>query len=532
MKSHVKLRKTIYSDCFKAVIPASVFYLLSDILGGILEIYTSDILGNFADSVFSLDFSYGLSNFLQLIICCALAVFFVPVVTIIGEVLMFSNALKHDRIVQSRFFDKTYQSIASVDVGEIQYRLEDDPINLRGNYIDIVVKSATIPIILIYLLNNTLKISVLYTIIIFAVSMFKLIVPVMAKKLQTKYDKQTREYNTRVRAYETEFTKNAWQIKLFGLSKMLIKRLDSKYYEYYNGVYRKNVKCLSVADNILSFLDTFCMFLILFVGAFIISTGRISAGDVVAMTGYFAVLNGIIQNIDFIIKNIPIIKNTVDRMELLYEEAEEQGGESIDAIYSIEANNLSFSYAEEPIFSGLDFFIFQGEKVAIVGANGSGKTTLINLFCGLLKKYMGLLKINNMELSSVSIRDLRRQVAYVTQNPYIFHGSVKENICLGNLSTDSEDVESIIKLLGLEHLAERTEIEGGDDLSGGEKQKISIARALLKDSSVIIFDEPSNNLDEQTVEWLKCFISDTTKTIIAVSHNDNVLSLFEKKIYL
>lgn len=219
-------------------------------------------------------------------------------------------------------------------------------------------------------------------------------------------------------------------------------------------------------------------------------------------------------------------------MELLYEEAEEQGGESIGAMYSIEANNLSFSYAEEPIFSGLDFSIFQGEKVAIVGANGSGKTTLINLFCGLLKNYMGLLKINNMELSSVSIRDLRRQVAYVTQNPYIFHGSVKENICLGNPSTDSEDVESIIKLLGLEHLAERTEIEGSDDLSGGEKQKISIARALLKDSSVIIFDEPSNNLDEQTVEWLKCFISDTTKTIIAVSHNDNVLSLFEKKIYL
>ena len=164
-----------------------------------------------------------------------------------------------------------------------------------------------------------------------------------------------------------------------------------------------------------------------------VSNESITTGTVAAMVGYFSVFNNVFSNMDYIIRKIPILSNLSNRMVVLYDDAEKQSGIEIQKMSTIKADNLSFSYDNKNVITHLNFSINNGEKTVIIGKNGSGKSTLIKLLCGLLKGYRGSLKINGYEFSELSIEKWREQIAYVEQDPYLFEGSVKENILLGNL---------------------------------------------------------------------------------------------------
>ena len=130
------------------------------------------------------------------------------------------------------------------------------------------------------------------------------------------------------------------------------------------------------------------------------------------------------------------------------------------------------------------------------------------------------------------MESLRKQVAYAAQDPFLFEGSVRENIRLGNLNASDEETDAVIDRLGIRALAGKNISAGQKELSGGEKQKISIARALLKNTSFLILDEPSNNLDQQTIEWLRNFIASYPKTILYISHEKQMIEIADKKIVL
>ena len=114
----------------------------------------------------------------------------------------------------------------------------------------------------------------------------------------------------------------------------------------------------------------------------------------------------------------------------------------------------------------------------------------------------------------------------------MFSGTIRENIRLGNLNATDAELDKVIKDVGLEYLAERQFLSEDNKLSGGEKQKISIARALLKNTPILIMDEPSNNLDTDTIGWLNSFILNSSKTVIFVSHDDSVLKCADFSVKL
>lgn len=519
MKEKDFLKKWIYKDCRKAMMPAVVLYFLRDMAGGLLTVYSAGILGDFADAVLELDLSYGIMNFWKLLVSIGASVLIVPAVGMLGEVLMFKNALRHDRMVYGRFFDKTYEAAMKIDAGEVQYRLEKDVNDFRCYWVDLWVRILALPFTLAYLLFHALQISPLFTVIVFIISLVKLAVPMAVKKMQAKYDKETREYQSRVRAFETEITTKPHIIKLYGLSTALTARLDNLFKKYYTTIFRKSVCYNAVSDSILSFLDTFCILAVLFVGAIMVSNGSISPGAVAAMVGYFSVFNTLVSYMDDIIRKIPIMNHLSERMKLFYEEPEEQEGVEVGRVSVIEARKLSFQYGDKTVLDHLDFSICAGEKAAIIGANGSGKSTLVKLLCGLLKGYKGSLKINGCELNQLSMDKWRSQFAYVAQEPYLFEGSIKENIFLGNMSATEETVLEIMNQLGISHLADRTVSANEKALSGGEKQRISIARALLRDADILFFDEPQNYLDRDSVIWLNDFISRTGKIVLYITHD-------------
>ena len=250
------------------------------------------------------------------------------------------------------------------------------------------------------------------------------------------------------------------------------------------------------------------------------------------MIGYFGIFNSIIDNVGSLIRSYPIVKDEIERMEILYIDEENNTGESVNNMSVIEATDISFSFDDKKIFNNISFSIEKGEKVAIVGANGSGKSTVLKLLCGLLKEYEGSIKINGKELNCISVDKWRDCFTFVTQDPYLFEGNVIENIGIGNSFADEAALDNVLERLGITYLADRDVLFNDKTLSGGEKQRISIARALLKGTDLIIFDEPSNNLDMNTIEWISKFIETCSETVIYISHDNDLIGKADKIIRL
>lgn len=525
------LKKKIVIDCLKSMCITIILYLICETFEGIISIFIANVIGEFADAIFTMNIDYGITQIWELLGCIFIIVFAMPLFNMLCESTMFSASLKHDRMIYKQFLEKNYASVIRLPASEIQYRVENDAIDMRSTLIDVVVKSITTIIMLILLLYNALSISWAFTIIVFLVSLIKLFVPIIVKKMQQLYDKETREYGSNVRNVETEMTKHACSVKIFGLKKFFLSKLNVLYTAFYKKIFKRKNNCNVISGSILSFLGSLCTLSILFVGAIMVSKNSITPGNVTTMIGYFAVFNTIIGNVDFLIRNIPLLKNTIDRMEALYSDKEIDGLEEIKEFDHLIFEKVSFYYDDKIVLDNLNFQVKSGEKVVICGKNGSGKSTLIKILCGLLKPQCGVVKINNFNLDDISLSMWRNKFSYVEQEPHLFKGSVLENIILGK-DIEETKIAEIMKKIGISHLKERNVSSEGDDLSGGEKQKISIARALLRNTSILILDEPNNNLDVESRDWLYKFIKETEKTVVYVSHDDKFIELADKRIFL
>lgn len=531
MKRGDKLKKKIYADCRKAMTPALLLYILSACLGCVMSVFTASLLGEFADAVFELQVSHGMLYFQKMVYCLVISVIVVPLVGMLGEVVMFINTLRHDRMVYARFLDKKYEEAIKIDEGEAEYRLEMDPIELRIYWMMIRESAFSVLVMILFLLYKALPVSPGFLAIVFLISVLKLVVPLAVRRLQAKYELAKKEYETDVRQLETDITSKPHLVKVLGLTDGMILMLKERFEEYYKKVLKKSVICAVFSDAVLKFLDTFCTLLILFIGAVFISKGMVTPGTVVAMVGYFSVINNVISKCDYILRKIPILDATAERMKVLYDGEEDKNGINIDSISLIEAKDLMLSIGDKKIFQNRTFSVHTKEKTIICGENGSGKSTFLKLLCGLYQNYKGSLKIDERKLFEIQIDSLRSQFAYAQQDPYLFEGTVRENIHLGNLQASDKEVEDVMERLGIMTLADRQITLGQKELSGGEKQKISIARAVLKNAAILLLDEPDNNLDSQTLEWLKTFIRQSDRTIIYVSHDETLSKVADRTIW-
>lgn len=527
-----RLKKLVYQDCMKAMLPALLFGAAGDIIEELLAIYIATVLGNFTDAIFCLDANIGKSKIGELIVCVSATLVIVPILGTVRELMHFSNSLKHDRFVYGRYLDKTYLSGVHFAEGEVQYRLEQDPIDLRCRWLEIARKCTVLILALPYLVYRSGKISILYTVLTAAVSTVKLVVPGVIRRLEAKYDKQESTYRTQMRIYETEFTRKPYDAKLYGVIGALVEQIDRSFHDYCKGVLYKSVRYSAIVNNILIFLDTFCFLLLLFAGTIMTSQGMITPGSMVAMMAFFPIWNTLVGYIGFMIRKMPMLDNIAERVTLLYGGGEDCSGKEIGTVTHIKAEELSFSYKDTAVFQKVDFDICQGDKVAVCGKNGSGKSTLVKILCGLLDQYEGSITLNGEEVYDIAVDSWRKQVAFVEQDPYLFAGTIRQNILLGNLKTDRGRVDEVMEELGIGYLADREVSTVQKELSGGEKQRVSLARALLRNASVLIFDEPSNHIDQKAEEWLCTFIRKAPETVIFVSHDKYLLKIADKRIQL
>ncbi len=210
---------------------------------------------------------------------------------------------------------------------------------------------------------------------------------------------------------------------------------------------------------------------------------------------------------------------------------------------AIEFRQVGFSYPndEREILRGVGFRIKPGEHVAILGRNGSGKTTLQKLMAGLYQAGSGSVLIDGIDIRQLDPAELRRNIGYVSQDVNLFFGTLRENITLGVPQVSDDQLLNAVRLAGLGEFINAHPAglampvgERGELLSGGQRQSVTIARALLRDPSVLLFDEPTGAMDHSSEEDFKRAMKEYTagKTMVVITHRTSLLELVDRIIVI
>ena len=223
----------------------------------------------------------------------------------------------------------------------------------------------------------------------------------------------------------------------------------------------------------------------------------------------------------------------------LKDDVQLRNGNAINTnVGKIAIRNLSFQYEERKIIDGLSLSIQKGEKIAFVGESGSGKSTLIRILLGLLKYNQGEVRLGDMELKEICLNNLYDRVSYLSQDAPVFDGTIKENLVFEKQVSEEQMLEALSEVQ-LSHLVENlaeglnTEIgEKGTCLSGGEKQRLALARLWFEDSELVILDEATSAMDNLTEENVMKSVMQKMKdkTVIAIAHRLNSIAGFDRII--
>jgi ATP-binding cassette, subfamily B, bacterial len=346
------------------------------------------------------------------------------------------------------------------------------------------------------------------------------------KSIQKTIVKET----TSLAGSTTESLRNIELVKSLGLTDQEVKRLNNNTYKILNLEIKKVKSIRSI-----SFIQGTCVNAlrqgIMFVLMFLIFGNILTAGELVTLMFYSFFIFGPLQEIGNIIityREAEASLNNFHNIMIKAPELKPDSPVSFGNITELEFVNVRFKHqtAQQPALVNISFDVKTGETIAFVGPSGSGKTTLVKLLVGLYRPEEGAIFYNNIDGKKIDFDMLRTQIGFVTQDTQLFAGTIKENLLFVNPSATDEEVLDVLNKASCTSLLARAEKgldtligEGGVKVSGGEKQRLSIARALLRHPHLLIFDEATSSLDSITEEE----ITNTIKSVSSLQEQITIL---------
>ena len=385
----------------------------------------------------------------------------------------------------------------------------------------------------------------LFLISVVMLILYGIIVFVYNKPIK-KINRKIMEMNSKVTSQFVETINGIETIKAFNQEDNEKEKTDKLYKKFLKKVFNGGVLSLS-QQTITMFVAVVGELVILWVGVAYVIKGELTLGELItfnALLGYF------IEPIKNLINLQPSIQTAVvaaDRLgEILditpeYNYEHEQLNDKIK-FDKISISNLDFRYGtRELVLKDINLEICRGEKIAFVGESGSGKTTLANLLVRLYEQEKGSIKLDSIDIREFSIKQIRDNISYISQNTFLFSGTIRENLLFGNSDVSDDDISQVCKICELEEyinslpLKFNTRIEeNGKNLSGGQKQRLAIARALLKKPEILIMDEATSNLDYVTERSIEKTINNFSKnmTTIIIAHRLSTIKDCDKILVL
>jgi ATP-binding cassette subfamily B protein len=328
----------------------------------------------------------------------------------------------------------------------------------------------------------------------------------------------------------TESLRNIELVKSLGLTKQEVDRLNKNTYKIL-GLELTKVKRIRSISFIQGTMVNTLRQVILFILMWLIFHNQMDAGQLVTMQVFSFFIFGPLQEIGNILLSYREAEASLNNFNNLMQKAPETEPANPAPLGNIETlsfNQVSFQHqtASHKAIDNISFDVKVGETIAFVGPSGSGKSTLMKLLVGLYRPQEGNIFYNKLDENTIHFDDLRKQIGFVTQDTNLFSGTIRENLLFVNPTATEIDLMDVLQKASCSNLITRAEKgldtmigEGGLKLSGGEKQRLSIARALLRKPHLLIFDEATSALDSLTEEE----ITDTIKDISSAKEHISIL---------
>lgn len=356
-----------------------------------------------------------------------------------------------------------------------------------------------------------------------------------------RINRKIMEMNSKVTSKLVETINGIETIKIYNHEKIEKDKTNALYKKFLKNVFNGGMLSLS-QQTVTMLVAVVGELVIIWIGSACVIRGELTLGELItfnALLGYF------IEPIKNLLNLQPCIQTAVVAADRLGEildipleyNIEEKNNEKIE-FNRILVSNVNFRYGtRDLVLKGMNLEIQRGQKVAFVGGSGSGKTTLAKLFVRLFEQEEGSINLDSRDIREFSINQIRNSILYVSQNTFLFSGTIKENLLFGNPNASDYDIVRVCKMCGLEEYIDGLPLkyntmieENGKNLSGGQRQRFSIARALLSKPQILIMDEATSNLDYITEKEIENTINNLSReiTMIIIAHRLNIVKKCDK----
>ncbi|WP_337041449.1 ABC transporter ATP-binding protein [Emticicia sp. 17c] len=428
---------------------------------------------------------------------------------------VFTDGLRHTlKLPYQQFEDQRSGETLSV-----LQKVRTDTEKFITSFINVAFTSVVgIVFLTVYSLSVNSWLIAIYFVGAFALASLTRVLSRKIKEIQRVIVKET----TALAGTTTESLRNIELIKSLGLTAQEIKRLNQNTFK----ILQLELKKVRGVRSISFIQGTFVNFLrqcILFVLLFLIFRNQMSVGQLLSLQFYSFFVFGPMQEIGNVIiayREAEASLNNFDKLLSKPVEVTPESPSTLGTVHHLQFENVSFKHLSAHTYAldNVNFEVKEGETVAFVGPSGSGKTTLVKLLVGLYNPSSGTIYYNNLPSNEINIEELRSQIGFVTQDTQLFSGTIKENLLFAHPNATDEEIADVLEKSACQTLLARADNgvdtvigEGGIKISGGEKQRLSIARALLRNPKIFVFDEATSALDSLTEEE----ITNTVKSVTA-----------------
>ena len=438
----------------------------------------------------------------------------------------------------------TNKTLDNTSTGTIIDRLDYDLSNISNIYFDILyrltefIKSIGI-IVAIFIINPLVGIlSILSLTIIFLIDNYQVY------KVTNLIDDKNKK-NEKFTESITEVIRGMRDIKMLNIEKNTINKLDNQVDETIDSEFKIN-KTTNILGKLASLIDDLTSLFNISFYVFLISKGSLTISNALVLYNYYSNISSFGGYIGQIMDNINKFNISSERIKELFDNekftTETFGTKHIKKIKGkFEFKSVHFGYKKNEVLKGASFTVNPDETVAFVGKTGSGKTTIFNLLCKMYEVDKGEILIDDVNINELDKNTIRGNITVISQSPYIFNMSIKENLKLVKPNLTNKEMKEALKTACLydfvESLPDKYDTilgENGITLSGGQKQRLAIARALIQKTEIILFDEATSALDNETQEKITKAINNMKKeyTIMIIAHRLSTIINADKIFFL
>ena len=412
---------------------------------------------------------------------------------------------------------------------------------LASTIISIFLDISTVLIISIILF---LQNSSLFFISLLGLPIYAVIIFVFMKPFE-KMNRDTMEANATLSSSVIEDINGIETIKSLASEKTRYQKIDREFVDYLKRsfTYSRAESQQKALKKLAQLSLNVC---VLWIGANFVMTGEMSLGQLITyntLLYYFTNSLENIINLQSKLQTAQVANNRLNEVYLVNSEFEEQ--KMVEDLSMVQGDmtfkgiHYKYEYGQD-ILSDINLTIKQGSKIALVGISGSGKSTLAKMMVNFYNPNQGEIRLGDMNLNQIDKKSLRKHINYLPQQPYIFNGTILENLLLGaKEGTTREDILRAVELAEIREDIERmplnfqTELTSdGTGISGGQRQRIALARALLTDASILILDEATSSLDILTEKRIVDNLMNLDKTLIFIAHRLTIAERVEKVVVL